>query len=513
MKMGSQTTLRTGLWAVCALALGAATVAGYLAWATWNSSPIIGCGEQSLFDCSEVISGRWSKWLGMPVSLLGAITYALLFCVSFGMSLWARALNSAWTWLCLALLAMLAAGAAIWFFIVQALVLGEFCLYCCLVHACGLISCLLVLWILPRGDREEQQARMGVMLGIRAEMSGQTMNEASAVVESSQLLGVVLVAVAGWVALVLGQWFADDESFIVEMATPKANAEGAMAPSLLPARSVEIDEPLTESIMEFVPAEKAESSETSISQQQPTGLAEGSKANTPEDDLIEGQSHSGEPAHQGPIMIGGMQVDVHKLPVLGNPKAKHVLVELMDYTCRHCQHFHHMLANVLQRYGDQVAIVIRPAALSPKCNPYVTRKSRDHADACEYSKLALAVWRMDPDKFPSFHDWLLDAEKIPSISVAKKRAVRLVGTGVLLREINGSPVREMLDLNNQILHGTKKGLPILITPAGSLSGVPKSDEQLFELLEQYLGMTPVSQASLPGQDAAKSGRSASGMSR
>ena len=73
MMMTSPTRLRTGLWAVCALALGATTVAGYLAWATWNSSPIVGCGEQSLFDCSEVITGKWSKWLGMPVSFLGAV--------------------------------------------------------------------------------------------------------------------------------------------------------------------------------------------------------------------------------------------------------------------------------------------------------------------------------------------------------------------------------------------------------------------------------------------------------
>ena len=496
----SQTALRISLGAVGVLALGAATVAGYLAWASWSSSPIAGCGEQSLFDCSAVISGKWSKWLGVPVSLLGAITYGLLFCVSLSLSVCQRARNSAWAWLLLALLGILAAGAAVWFFVVQAWVLGEFCLYCCMIHICGLAICLLVLWILPRSNREQQQARLGMVFGFQPETADQPAGVAMAMIESSQLLGTALLAVVGLGVLILGQWFAADPSFVVQMTTPRTKTEQAGTASPMPVGSTEGDAPFLESAMQFVPAEKAPSSKTSSKTSKPRQQVEAGQPSgeaAAEKPLAAHQNFQPEPVRRGPEMIGGLLVDVQQLPVLGSPQAEHLLVELLDYTCPHCRHFHHLMTRVLQRYGDQVAIVIRPVALSPKCNPYVTRKSREHAEACGYSKLALAVWRMDHKKFPEFHNWLMGSEKIPSISVAKKRAVRLVGENVLLREIFGKAVQEMLDRNNQILHGTKKGLPTLITTVGSISGMPKSPEQLFAALEKHLGVRPMAEADRP----------------
>ena len=266
----------------------------------------------------------------------------------------------------------------------------------------------------------------------------------------------------------------------------------AVAPASLPGRILGNGQGIPTSGLGVCSCRKGESSSETSIPRLPAAADKNSEAAPTEGQLTRCKRPSSVPVRRQPVMIGGMQVDVSRLPLQGNPQAKHLMVELVDYTCLHCRHFHHMLTVVRQRYGDQVAIVLRPVALNPQCNSYVQRKSREHADACEYSKLALAVWRMDPGKFSEFHDWLMGSEKIPSISVAKKRAVRLVGVDVLLKEINGKAVQEMLEHNHQIFHGTKKGLPIMITNAGSLSGVPKSAKQLYEPLEKYLNLQPVS---------------------
>ncbi|MEO2044985.1 MAG: vitamin K epoxide reductase family protein, partial [Pirellulales bacterium] len=265
--MPSQSTLRGALGGISTLALVAAVTAGYLAWASWNISPIAGCGEQSLFDCSELLSGKWSKWLGVPVSLLGATIYGLLFSLATLMFLWGQLRKALWSWLALTLLALFAAGAAAWFFVVQALVLKEFCPYCCLIHACGLVIGLLVLWKLPRGGREQQQAQMGQMLGFWAGEDDLSGGDVALLIGLGQFGAVALVAVCGLATLIGVQWFSVEESFLVEVSTvdtPIVAAQGgdAHATSPLPASESSlpeslavVDEPSAEFTMDIIPDE------------------------------------------------------------------------------------------------------------------------------------------------------------------------------------------------------------------------------------------------------------------
>lgn len=486
--MTSQSTLRGALGVSSVLALLAATTAGYLAWASWNMSPIAGCGEQSLFDCSELLSGKWSKWLGVPVSLLGAAIYGLLFSLATVMLLWEQLRNALWSWLALTLLALLAAGAAAWFLVVQAFVLKEFCPYCCLIHACGLVIGLLVLWKLPRGGREQKQAQMGQMLGFWAAEDDLSVGDMTVLIESGQLAVVTLVAVCGLATLIGVQWFSVDESFLVEVSTvdtPIAATQredaGATSPqpasqSSLPESLTVVDEPSAEFTTDFIPDESTKSTTNA-----------GSK--------VGGTLKSTNLVPRGPVMINGLLVDVSKLPVLGDPRAEHVMVELLDYTCQHCRKFHPMMESVVHRYSGQVAIVVRLCALSPKCNLNVTKKTRVHDKACEYAKLSLAVWRMNPQKFPEFHNWLMGSDQIPSLSAANQRAVQLVGPEVIWREVKSDAVRSMLEENNQLFHEAKRGLPILLATFGATSGVPKSVEQMYRALESHLGVHPIEQSS------------------
>ena len=63
-------TKRFAAWMLlpAAIALG---ISGYLSYASLTSSDIAGCSGGQVFDCGHVLSTKWSKWFGVPVSLSG----------------------------------------------------------------------------------------------------------------------------------------------------------------------------------------------------------------------------------------------------------------------------------------------------------------------------------------------------------------------------------------------------------------------------------------------------------
>lgn len=490
----NRTTTRIAIWAVRILAPGAVAISAYLSWVSWQLGTVAGCDGESLFACSEVLTGKWARWFGLPVSLLGTAVYALLFAVAWFVPGRAGSRTARLAWACLVPLALLAGGAAIWFVVLQALVLGKFCMYCCLVHACGIAICTLVLVSLPRYDRQEQQAYLGAMLGFQSAAAGSSGSEAAAGFSARQWSIFFLIAVVGLATLVSGQLLGKHESFVVETNSPVVEVEPT--PS---ANSPAVEE-AKEDAPPATPEPETSTAAVSEAAREFTLSAEESLQPGPVDSGADAAAFSADLARTSQIRsirldATGLTVPIDQLPLLGSPRAEHLLVELLDYTCHHCRNLSPMLEGVLQRYGDQVAIVVRPVALSNRCNAHVKQTHRDHVDACEYAKLSLAVWRVKPAVFPEFHRWLMESEEIPSVQSAKNHALRLAGIEVLTREISSTAVREMLDRNNRSQYREKKGLPILLTPAGTFSGVPENKEALFDIFEQHLGLRPIAEAS------------------
>lgn len=83
-----------------------------------------GCGAGNA--CADVLNSRWSQVFGLPVSVFGCLVYLLLF-ISL---LWDKKFLTAFC--CAAV-----AGSAIWFMIVQAVLLRHFCPWCLAAHAIG----------------------------------------------------------------------------------------------------------------------------------------------------------------------------------------------------------------------------------------------------------------------------------------------------------------------------------------------------------------------------------------
>src|SRR4051812_2981983 len=66
------------LWTLRVLAWLAFGVASYLAWHALNETAVAGCGMGSAAGCDVVLTSSWSKWLGIPVAVLGLACYAIL---------------------------------------------------------------------------------------------------------------------------------------------------------------------------------------------------------------------------------------------------------------------------------------------------------------------------------------------------------------------------------------------------------------------------------------------------
>src|SRR3954466_13291814 len=67
-------------------------VASYLAWHAMSQTAVAGCGMGSAAGCDVVLTSSWSKWLGVPVAVLGLACYSALATLSVLLGLqWAGA--------------------------------------------------------------------------------------------------------------------------------------------------------------------------------------------------------------------------------------------------------------------------------------------------------------------------------------------------------------------------------------------------------------------------------------
>ena len=117
--------------------LGAWFVSSYLLLAVVRAGEtIFGCGTGS--GCDAVLGSRWSEWLGIPVSLFAVVFYGAL-------CLGVIALLNRWIdrvrWLPWVVTVAWHGGMVIlWFFLLQAYVIGSFCVYCMTTHGLGLLA-------------------------------------------------------------------------------------------------------------------------------------------------------------------------------------------------------------------------------------------------------------------------------------------------------------------------------------------------------------------------------------
>jgi len=188
-------------------------------------------------------------------------------------------------------------------------------------------------------------------------------------------------------------------------------------------------------------------------------------------------------------ILNGVQLDVTQWPLLGNPNAKYVIVEMLDYTCGHCQNTHAAIQGAMQAYGDQLAVIILPVPLDANCNSQINATSAEHREACQIAKLAIAVWHLSPDRFTQFHNWLMETK--PNFAQATVQAESLIDREKLQAELRSSTPSNFITKNVDLYKRASAGaIPKIMFPRTSAVGEMRSKDTLISLIERELGQKP-----------------------
>jgi uncharacterized membrane protein len=394
-----------------------------------------GCGPES--SCDEVLNSRWARLFGIPVSLGALLVYGTLAAATIGFSPNTSPMIQKRVRALALFSAMLALTAAVWFIGIQLVAVRKFCPYCMAVHACGSAAALLILVKLPlvAPRIRARQPRVETLLSY-----------ASAV-------RLILAATLAVALLGLGQFVHQPES-LVSRGVPGVNPP-EIASSAKPKRS---DREIPDS-----------------------------------SGLNYDQMQAGTTSRTLRLHGDTFEFDLDEVPLMGPLNAPHVLVNLFDYTCRHCRVLHGFLNEAQQTFSGQLAIVSLPAPLDPGCNSLVPRHLPDHTNACAYARIGLAVGRADPAQREAFDAWMFAPQRPPAPNEARERAIQLVGSEAFTRATNDPWINRQLEqytrlyaLNYQ--HSRISRLPQLMIGTNIVAGDFRSVEQLYRLLSTHLNL-------------------------
>lgn len=384
-----------------------------------------GCGAGS--GCDAVTSSRWGRIGRVPVALLGAIAYAVVIGSALA-AMWGPQDSHDGAVALLTASIALAVAAAAWFLLIQLLVLRRFCVYC-------------------------------------------TIAQVSILAAGSIVTPVVAPVVAGGVA-----W--NDP-----MARAAAIGVGVAAVMVF------LQLFIRPRLYEFAPAEKVISEPMHISPIPPApppppapavATAPGAPADPPS---VERRSRQ-------VVLLGGrLRFDAALLPLVGSLDAKYIFADVVDYTCEQCRQLHTMMDQALSSFGGDVAMTIFLAPLEQACNDQVVARDPRHDGACDYTRLALAVWTLaTPRQFVEFHRWMLQGLRPPALADARRRAAELLGDGALTEALHGARVAQQLKDHLTVYRLTGAGhLPKLLMTTGMLWGQASSPQKLVELIRHEMG--------------------------
>ena len=431
---------------------------GYLLWTDLTASEIAGCGSSGGWvDCGHVARSRWALWLGVPVSLLAlGIYFTMAIALVAGSARWFSRSVRKVGWTVVTAAAFAAGLSAVWFVLLQLLVLKAICLYCMIAHACGLAAAATMLIASP--------------------------------LKTPAKLATAALSFAGFAVLVVGQMFtrppdmhrierfdapSDVESEHFEFAPPveKKSIDGRSDDNLFQA-------PLDDSQTSPPPSSGLASSYLSS-----RAIVAMPKFLTSFILVVDSSEHRPADRRLVAIQGGTITLDVAQWPLSGLKNAKYVFVELFDYNCRSCRKTHATIVGAKEKLGDQLAVICLPVPINSTCNPTVRVTNENNKESCDLANLAVAVWRVDETRFASFHDWMFQGAQAPSYAAAKAKAAKLVGAKQLDAELaSGIPkqyVARHVEIYNKVGAGT---IPKLMFPRTSVVGEYSSVDGLVDLI-------------------------------
>jgi len=471
-------------WAVMAVCsfVGMLT-SSYLAWVSLTSSPIVGCGDGSVFDCEHVLHSQWSTVLSIPVSVPAVATHLSILGLLLARS--TRIQFERIRWQIIVLLALVAGAAGVWFVGLQVFWLQHLCPYCMVAHICGILLAATVLWKQPVDSSSLRLLGALAVAMLIGFVSLQSLNEIP------QTYKVITHSTADTSPLFAPASDAEPAIFAApDQATEGIDDGPTNAVSHGDDEATLFDSPKSADVnrtdpLGFLPINlnrwtAAESLPLMISAFfNPSVLLHGQVASQ-----LPKATADERPSHQVRV-LNNLKLNTYDWPLVGKPDAELIFVELFDYTCPHCQRTHLAIERARQKYGDRLAVLTLPVPMDRQCNPTVLSTHSKHAEACAIAKLAVAVWTVAPIQFAEFHHYLFTTK--PRYQQATEKASQMIGSQNLQQamqsKIPGDYISKHVALYQKAGGGT---IPKLMFPETTVVGAIESETALASLIEQHL---------------------------
>lgn len=484
------------------LSLVALSISSYLAWTKLTAAKVVGCGSGGVIDCSHVLTTRWSTFLGIPVGICAAVLYSVLIAAML-----VRRYSSSPRWLLMANATIVTLGfsaglAAVWFLSLQVFAIGHLCPWCIGAHLCGLGIAATLLWSRPLGRRVPRLPLALALAGVTMLIAGQIVAEPPQSFEVQRFEPVSAPQAGSEPGVELDS--SEPAVFAAPVLEPPVfeapaaretpgTTEGSHVPetgSSAADAASRLDDSAVRSEQARSDAEQAALSPIAIflllALLCQTGAASALGADEGTDSESKKAGQQAEEKSARLVSLGGKaRLNVADWPLAGNPDAKHVFVEMFDYTCPHCRSTHQSsLKELKRRYGNDVAYIALCVPLDAACNRFVQSTSPQHAEACELGKLAVAVWLADRKKFPEFHDWLFEGQQSRTAAQARLKAVELVGEERLQKMRATSTCSKYIERNVELYELVGAGsVPKLLFEDTVLVGTVNSADAIIQALK------------------------------
>jgi len=194
------------------------------------------------------------------------------------------------------------------------------------------------------------------------------------------------------------------------------------------------------------------------------------------------------------VASANVKLKAHQWPIIGSPNAKHIFVELFDYTCPHCRATQRAIRGAREHFRNDLAIIVLAVPLSRACNDTVTNEHPSHREACELAKYSVAVWRISPEKFQEYHEWLLSVEPVPSAASAKAKAAQLVGNAALEQELAQPHAARYISKHVEVYRKMGAGpIPKLVFSTTALTGEMTAADVLIRTVHSQAAQSQAAQ--------------------
>ena len=180
---------------------------------------------------------------------------------------------------------------------------------------------------------------------------------------------------------------------------------------------------------------------------------------------------------------GRISLEIDAWPVLGSQHARRIVALLFDVSCKDCRRLHGLLAQEVRTAPAELAVILVPVPLNSSCNSAVLIDRPEHAEACAYARMLLALWDVSHESFLEFDAWLLSSSRVPSIHEARGAADELVSSLRRTAAQMSEPVERRLARGVELFRSSGSDqLPQLLLHDRIVIGPVENAEQLGTLL-------------------------------